>query len=142
MDGRSISAYSACEILVPCFKPLPGSLDKTDLSYLNKKGAFEVPSPRLLYRLLSAYLQFAYGYMPIIDLQELLGNFTGDSSTTVSWLLFQCILFAGVAFVDVLDLAAAGFNSRDEAHDHYFDKAQVSAYFKLNRQRCHLTIVI
>ncbi|KAJ6024487.1 C6 transcription factor [Penicillium herquei] len=79
--------------------------------------------------------------MPIIDLHELLGSFIGLTSTTISQLLFQCVLFAGVAFVDVLDLEAAGFNSRGEAHEYYFDKAQVGTPFlKLDRLMWHLTV--
>lgn len=64
--------------------------------------------------------------MPIIDLHGFLESFLPLPSTAISPLLFQCTMFAGVAFVDILDLEAAGFSSRGEAHDYYFDKAQVS----------------
>ncbi|CAI7580002.1 unnamed protein product [Penicillium pancosmium] len=122
---RESAGCDGSEPLFPYFKPVPSNLHNTELSYLNNKGAFEVPPPNLLRQLLTAYLQFAYGYMPIIDLHELLGSFMQVPSTAISRLLFQCLLFAGVAFVDVTYLEAAGFKSRGEAHDHYFDKARL-----------------
>jgi hypothetical protein len=68
--------FDRSEPLFPCFKAVPSNLQNTELSYLNRKGAFEVPPPDLLRQLLTAYLQLAYGYMPIVNLHELLGSFS------------------------------------------------------------------
>lgn len=106
---------------------MPDNLDQDQLDYLGKKGIFKTPSSELIRQLLIAYVQYAYGHLPVLDLHQFLGSLAGSKSRPcVSLLIFQCVMFAGVAFVDVQHLHANGFQTRGDAHAFFFHKAWVS----------------
>lgn len=67
--------------------------------------------------------------MPLIDMHELMEIVEEDTGATgtISLLLFQAIMFAGTAFVDIEYLRCAGFSNRKVARKALFQKARVRA---------------
>jgi hypothetical protein len=66
--------------------------------------------------------------MPLIEVHELLqiiNDGTGETGR-ISLLLFQAIMFAGTAFVDMEYLRVAGYSNRKAARKAFFQKARVS----------------
>jgi len=65
--------------------------------------------------------------MPLLDVHELIHTVdTNDSTSAVSLLLFQAIMFAGVASVDMAYLQTAGYTNRRAARREFFQKTRVS----------------
>jgi hypothetical protein len=114
---------------LPAFiKPLPARIGPDEVSYLEKKGALTIPSHPLRNELLRAYVEFVHPYMPLLDLQEFvvaLDNAEGNLGK-ISLILFQSVMFAGCAFVDMRHLRAAGYVTRKEARKDFFQKTRVS----------------
>ena len=101
-----------------------------DIDYLYAKGALSLPDTSVRNALLKAYIEYVHPYMPLIEVHELLGmidDMTGKSGK-VSLLLFQAIMFAGTAFVDMEVLRKAGYTKRKAARKAFFQRARVS-YF-------------
>jgi hypothetical protein len=116
--------------LLPAFiKPLPDWLSSDDIDYLQNKGALTIPSNPLRAQLLQRFIEYVYGYMPLLDLAELLQAMElegKDAAPGLSLLLFQAIMFAGAAFVDTEHLRAAGYCTRREARKDLFERVKVS----------------
>lgn len=109
-------------------KPLPQRMTSVDIDYLFAKGALSLPETSVRNALLRSYVEYVHPYMPLIELHELLqiiNDGTGDSGR-LSLLLFQAIMFAGTAFVDMEFLRAAGYSNRKAARKAFFQKARVS----------------
>lgn len=101
------------------------------LKFLDSQGTFDLP-PRLLQRaLVEAYAEFAYPYMPLIQLHEFLGSLDiadNGHSKRYSLLLYLGILFAGAAFVDhkALEGETCEFSTRKKARRELMKRATVS----------------
>jgi hypothetical protein len=109
-------------------KPLPQRMTSVDIDYLFAKGALSLPDIPVRNALLRAYLEFVHPYMPLIEHHELLliiEEGTGETGR-ISLLLFQAIMFAGTAFVDMDFLRNAGYTNRKAARKAFFQKARVS----------------
>jgi hypothetical protein len=108
-------------------KALPPCVTDGAIDYLLKKGAFELPAVGLRDELLGSYIEFVHGYMPILELNSFLGIIEhGDGETgRLSILLFQAVMFAGTAFVDMKYLRAAGFSTRKAARKAFYEKMRV-----------------
>lgn len=65
--------------------------------------------------------------MPVLNLAEFLQMLEHEDGSygRVSLQLFQAVMFAGSAFVDLSYLRKAGFSSRREAHKNFFHRARV-----------------
>ena len=114
-------------------KPLPQRMTSVDIDYLFAKGALSLPETPIRNALLRAYLEFVYPYMPLIEIHELLQiieDGTGQSGR-MSLLLFQAIMFAGTAFVDMEYLKGAGYTNRKAARKAFFQKARVCFVLQL-----------
>jgi len=114
---------------VPYFvKPLPPRIGPDDVAYLEKKGALAVPTPGLRNELLKAYVEFVHPYMPLLDLNDFLMIVESGNGTLgrISLILFQAVMFAGSAFVDMEHLHNAGYVNRKEARKDFFMKTRVS----------------
>jgi hypothetical protein len=99
-----------------------------DIGHLWKKGALSIPETGFRNALLRAYIEFVHPYMPLIELHEFLNIIdkgTGENGK-ISLLLYQAVMFTGVAFVDMSYLTAAGFPSRKAARKAFYLKARVS----------------
>jgi hypothetical protein len=109
-------------------KPLPAKIGPEEISYLEKKGALTVPKGTLRSEMLRAYVEFVHPYMPLLDLHDFLTviDRSDGSKGKVSLILFQAVMFAGSAFVDMTHLRSAGYATRKEARKDFFQKTRVS----------------
>lgn len=109
-------------------KPLPQRMTADDIGYLYKKGALTIPEPIFRNALLQAYVEYVYPYMPLIELHDFLRIVDQDDGETgkISLVLFQAVMFAGTAFVDMALLTAAGYTTRKAARKAFYQKARVS----------------
>lgn len=65
--------------------------------------------------------------MPIVDLEDLFNAVDGKSDAPqMSLTLFQAIMFAGTAFVDLELLQDMGYESRRAARGDFYQKVKVS----------------
>ena len=97
-----------------------------DVAHLSRKGALTIPTTEFRNELIRAYIEFVHPYMPLLDLQELLEivNLGTGETGKISLLLFQAVLFAGVAFVDMEYLTKAGYPTRKSARKAFYLKAR------------------
>jgi hypothetical protein len=109
-------------------KPLPAKIGPEEISYLEKKGALTVPKGALRSEMLRAYVEFVHPYMPLLDLHDFLTviDKSDGSNGKVSLILFQAVMFAGSAFIDMDHLRIAGYATRKEARKDFFQKTRVS----------------
>lgn len=121
-------------------KPLPAKIGPDEIAYLQKKGALTVPKGILRSEMLRAYVEFVHPYMPLLDLHDFLAmvDARDPSKGKVSLILFQAVMFAGSAFVDMEHLRAAGYASRKDARKEFFQKTRVSLdpFFPGGLARC------
>lgn len=102
------------------------------LKFLDSQGAFDLPPRPLQRALVEAYAEFAYPYMPLIQIHEFLGSLDiadNGHSRRYSLLLYLGILFAGAAFVDpkALEGDECGFSTRKKARRELMKRATVRA---------------
>jgi hypothetical protein len=108
-------------------KPLPSRIGPEEVAYLEQKGALTVPPVPLRNELLRAYIEWVHPYMPLLDLYDFIRIVDTGSGVLgrISLILFQAVMFAGSAFVDMEHLHSAGYTSRKEARKHFFQKTRV-----------------
>ncbi|KAF8855742.1 hypothetical protein BDZ45DRAFT_727931 [Acephala macrosclerotiorum] len=127
-------------VLPDYLKPLPQRMTSVDIDYLFAKGALSLPDVAVRNALLRSYLEYVHPYMPLIEIHDLLqiiDDGTGESGR-ISLLLFQAIMFAGTAFVDMEFLRAAGYSNRKTARKAFFQKARVLYDFDYEIDRVSL----
>jgi len=118
---------------------LPARLQKEDIDYLAAKGALSIPDVPLRNELLKAYVHYVHTYMPLLDLEEFLQTIVqNDGIHRVSLLLFQAVMFAGMAFVDISHLKAAGYPTRKAARKIFFQRARLLYDFDYEVDRISL----
>ncbi|KAJ0418284.1 fungal-specific transcription factor domain-containing protein [Aspergillus carlsbadensis] len=114
-------------------KPLPaylrqpaGWISKDDDEYLNACGAFSVPQGQLQAALVSTYIEFVHGTMPLLNLPDLLLSIetNGVEGTPCSLMLYQAIMFVGAGFLDDDHVESAGFASKEEMQKAYYRKTK------------------
>ena len=112
---------------LPAFiKSVPAKYGVDDIAYLAKKGALTIPNLPLRNALLKCFVEFVHPYMPLLDLQDLLQTVEdNDGKGAVSLLLFQAVMFASTASVDMKHLKAAGYATRRDARRDFFQKTRV-----------------
>jgi hypothetical protein len=78
--------------------------------------------------MLRAYVEFVHPYMPLLDLHDFLTmvDRRDGSKGKVSLILFQAVMFAGSAFVDMEHLRTAGYATRKDARKDFFQRTRVS----------------
>jgi hypothetical protein len=124
-------------VSLPCYiRPLPPRIMGEDVDFLQRKGALTVPDTRLRNELLRSYVQYVHPYMPLLDLKDFLQPIErNDGNSPVSLLLFQAVMFAATAYVDMRFLHAQGFDNRKAARKFFFQRARVRqtrAYLVVN----------
>lgn len=121
-------------------KPLPAKIGPEEISYLEKKGALTVPKGTLRSEMLRAYVEFVHPYMPLLDLHDFLTviDRSDGSKGKVSLILFQAVMFAGAAFVDMSHLRSAGYATRKEARKDFFQKTRILYDFDYESDRVSL----
>lgn len=108
-------------------RKLPTNIVGDDLAYLSSKGTFEIPAADLQNALIWSFFEHVYPFMPILDIDQFLQSINvQDGSNPISLLLFQAVLFAGTAHVEMSYLKRAGFQTRRDARKAFFQKVRVS----------------
>jgi hypothetical protein len=123
---------------LPAFiRPLPSKIAAEDVSYLQLKGALTLPPLALQNALLRAYVEFVHPYMPLMELHDFLAAINSRDGLygQVSLLLYQAVMFASTAFVDVKYLKDAGYPSRKAARKAFFQKTRLLYDFDLESDR-------
>ncbi|KAK7903813.1 hypothetical protein LTR67_001833 [Exophiala xenobiotica] len=107
-------------------RPLRPSIPADDVDLLAQRGALSLPNDELRDQLLRCFVLYVYSYMPIIDLEDLFNALDGkEDAPNVSLTLFQAIMFAGSAFVDLELLQKAGYETRRAARADYYRKMKL-----------------
>ena len=118
---------------------LPARFQREDIDYLAAKGALTIPDPSLRNELLKAYIHYVHSYMPLLDLEEFLQTIVqNDGVHRISLLLFQAVMFAGMAFIDMKHLQAAGYQTRKAARKVFFQRARLLYDFDYEVDRISL----
>ena len=113
-------------VLPQYLRPIPPRITTEDLEFLQRKGAFSIPETGFRNELLRCYVQYVYPFLPIIDLQEFLSTIEkNQSSDTMSLLLFQAVMFAATAYIDMRYLHAQGYMTRKAARKSFFEKVKL-----------------
>lgn len=123
--------------MLPAYiKPLPGHFSSDDITYLQNKGVLTIPNTKLRNELIRCYAEFVHPYMPLIDLHEFIGIIDRNEGTSqLSLLLFQSVMFASVATVDMCHLSNAGYATRRDARREFFNKTRLLYDFGLEVDR-------
>lgn len=132
-DHRPVSPPVPSRQLPPYLKPLPARIGNDEVIYLSKKGALTVPPVPLRDALLQSFIEYIHPFMPIIDIHDLVESIDRtDGANQTSLLVFQAIMFSGVASVDIKRLQAAGYTNRREARREFFQKTRASQIRKMS----------
>ena len=115
------------EVVLPKYVPaIPNRVLAEDIEYLQKKGAFLIPETNLRNELLRCYVQYVHPYLPLLELEDFLGAIGKNEETnTISLLLFQSVMFAASAYIDMRYLTAQGYDSRKAARKAFFQRAKL-----------------
>lgn len=117
----TLSRDALSEALPAFIRDASAQFDADDIHFLQKKGAFIIPAPELRNELLRCYVHFVHPYLPVVDLDELLSAIERNQpDLTVSLLLFQAVIFASCAFVDMGHLRNNGYDDRRAARRAFF----------------------
>ncbi|KAH7362661.1 cutinase transcription factor 1 beta, partial [Plectosphaerella cucumerina] len=123
---------------LPAFvKPLPARIATEDVKYLHIKGAISLPPLQLQTALLQAYVEYVHPYMPLLDLHEFLSivNSREGLCGQVSLFLYQAVMFAATAFVDMKSLREGGYSTRKAARRSFFQKTRLLYDFDYESDR-------
>ena len=125
MIARLVSPTTPSYSLPAYVKPVPSRLGQDEIMFLDRKGALTIPAIPLRDALLRNYAEYVHPYMPLLNLQEFIGIIDrNDGSQTISLLLFQSVMFAAVATVDMQYLEAAGYSTRRDARREFYQKTR------------------
>jgi hypothetical protein len=136
---RLLSPVTPSYSLPAYIKPIPSRLGQDEIMFLERKGALTIPPVPLRDALLKEYAEFVNPYMPLLNFHEVAGIIDcNDGSQTLSLLVFQAIMFAGVATVDMRYLKSAGYVTRRDARREFFQKTRVLYDFDYEVDRISL----
>lgn len=126
--------------MLPAYiKPLPDRFGNDEITYLQNKGALTIPHIELRNELIRSYAEVIHPYMPLLDLHDFVATVDcNDGTKQISLLLFQSIMFAGVASVDMRYLENAGYTTRRDARRDFFNKTRLLYDFDLEADRIPL----
>ena len=122
-------ASQVIQVVLPDFiQPIPSHLAPEDIEYLHKKGCFDIPAPELRDAILRCYAEYVHPTMPLLDLARFISSITSPrpDRERVSLLLYQAVMFAGSAHVDIKPLRKLGFLTRKAARKALYLKTKVS----------------
>ncbi|KPM41340.1 Cutinase transcription factor 1 beta [Neonectria ditissima] len=123
---------------LPAFlRPLPSKIAAEDVKYLHIKGALSLPTLPLQNALLQAYVEYVHPYMPLMDLNNFLSIIhTRDGRNgQTSLFLYQAVMFAASAFVDMKYLREGGYTTRKAARKSFFQKTRLLYDFDYESDR-------
>ncbi|KAK7432731.1 Cutinase transcription factor 1 beta [Neonectria magnoliae] len=123
---------------LPAFlRPLPTKIAAEDVKYLHIKGALSLPTLPLQNALLQAYVEYVHPYMPLMDLNNFLSviNTRDGRNGQTSLFLYQAVMFAASAFVDMKYLREGGYTTRKAARKSFFQKTRLLYDFDYESDR-------
>lgn len=126
--------------MLPAYiKPLPDRFGNDDITYLQNKGALTIPNIELRNELIRCYAEVIHPFMPLLDLHDFVSTVNcNDGTKQIGLLLFQSVMFAGVASVDIRLLENAGYTSRRDARRDFFNKTRLLYDFDIEADRIPL----
>lgn len=111
------------------FRPILQTLSQDDFEYVQSKKATELPPNPLRDEIVRCYIDHVHPYMPLLDAYELLRligpSVRRSTKTQYSILLFQCVMFAAIAFVDERLIQDAGYPNAQAARKAFYLKTRV-----------------
>ncbi|KAI8218295.1 Cutinase transcription factor 1 beta [Colletotrichum sp. SAR 10_86] len=142
-DGRTSQFLASLEepdlhAQLPAFvKPLPAKIAQEDVTYLHAKGALTLPALPLQNALLQAYVEYVHPYMPLLELYDFLATINAHDGLNgqISLFLYQAVMFAATAFVDMKVLREAGYPTRKAARKAFFQKTRLLYDFDYESDR-------
>lgn len=140
MLNSLVSPTSTPPPMLPAYiKPLPDRFGNDDITYLQNKGALTIPNIELRNELIRCYAEVIHPFMPLLDLHDFVATIDcNDGSKQVGLLLFQSVMFAGIASVNMRHLENAGYTSRRDARRDFFNKTRLLYDFDLEADRIPL----
>ena len=75
--------------------------------------------------MLQAYVSYVHPFLPLLDIEELVEAAENKGEMKISLILWQAVMFAGAAFVDIVHLESEGFTTHKEARRVYYEKVRV-----------------
>lgn len=120
-DNSQVSSFN----LPSYIHPPQRRFKEYEIDCLIRGGALSLPATELRDALFYAFSHYVFPFLPVIDFSDFLTVLNGDSSIRVSLLLFQAVMFAGSAFVDLQHLLKAGYADRMTARVHLHKKVKV-----------------
>lgn len=140
MINSLVSPTATPPPMLPAYiKPLPDRLGNDEITYLQNKGALSIPNIELRNELIRCYAEVIHPFMPLLDLHDFVATVDcHDGSKQMGLLLFQSVMFAGVASVDMRHLENAGYSSRRDARRDFFNKTRLLYDFDLEADRIPL----
>ena len=124
--GLASPAAAPPPALPAYIKPLPVRFGHDDITYLQNKGALAIPDQELRNELLRSYAEYMHPFMPLLDWHKFVRIVDqNDGLQSVSLLLFQAVMFTGIATVEMRLLKAAGYSTRREARRAFFNKTRL-----------------
>ncbi|EMT72374.1 Cutinase transcription factor 1 beta [Fusarium odoratissimum] len=134
----SLREQESTSAQLPAFlRPLPTKIAAEDVNYLQIKGALSMPILPLQNALLQAYIEYVHPYMPLMDLNNFLSIInTGDGQNgQISLFLYQAVMFAASAFIDMKYLREGGYTTRKAACKSFFQKTRLLYDFDYESDR-------
>ena len=128
--GTPVSASGGSGFVPPLprfIRPFPTTIDLDSVESLHTHGALTLPSIPLQNALLQRFAECVLPCMPILEWPGFVNiiNARDGSQGQISLFLFQAVMFSATTFVELGYLLEAGYSSREEAHQGFFEKAKV-----------------
>ncbi|OAP63902.1 hypothetical protein AYL99_03129 [Fonsecaea erecta] len=134
--GGSSSEQHQAPIELPSYiRPVRPNINPDDVELLARRQALTIPDIEIRDQLLRCFVLYVYPYMPIIDLQDLFDALDNQGTSKISLTLFQAIMFAGSAYVDLGLLVRAGHENRRAARAEYYRKLKMLYDFDWDTDR-------
>ncbi|KAF2645229.1 hypothetical protein P280DRAFT_545232 [Massarina eburnea CBS 473.64] len=112
--------------------PLPSHIVTKDVEFLSQKDAFAMPDPDTCHRILRSYVFSIHPFMPILDIQSIINAVLDEGKESrISLLLFQAVMFAGLASVDSNVVRGLGFESTKQAREVFFARVRLLYEFDI-----------
>ncbi|KAK3620759.1 hypothetical protein LTR56_020748 [Elasticomyces elasticus] len=132
-DAPAISRLPQAPLDFPNFLRLMSpSTSAEDIGFLEHKGALSVPPVSLRNDLLRKYVQYVHPFLPMIDIEETLQQIHNNGPPDqVGLLLFQAMMFAAAAYVDLQLVNEAGYSDKKSHEEGILPKSQTTLLFRL-----------
>ncbi|KAF2711254.1 hypothetical protein K504DRAFT_427462 [Pleomassaria siparia CBS 279.74] len=123
---------STREGLPPFIASIPAYVPAEDVDFLIQKGALTMPNHDLRTEILRSYQFSIHPFMPILDLQTFIPAVLDQREDGyISLFLFQAVMFAGLASLDLDIVHSLGFESTKQAREVFFDRAKLLYEFDI-----------